>query len=147
MYALGQIGSDDADEFKTVATALKDTDVMVRSFTVQALAKFAKETQAEDHRTLLHGQLIDALKDADRRVQFLAAQALTQQGAAAVAPLVKVVEDGKGTQRLWAAAILGEMGPGTFDAIAPLEKMAKETNPEVRRVAQAALVKIMGDGK
>jgi HEAT repeat protein len=147
VHALGQIGSDDADEIKTVAGALKDADVMVRSFTVQALAKYATDTAAEDIRALLHGHLIDSLKDADRRVQFLSAQALTQQGAAAVEPLVKVVEEGKGMQRLWAATILGEIGPGTFAAVAPLEKMAKDASPDARRVAQNALLKIMGDGK
>jgi len=147
VYALGQIGGSDADEIKTIAGALKDTDAMVRSFTIQALAKNAKDTEVEETRQMLSDHLITTLQDKDRRVQFMAAQALTQQGALAVASLVKVVEDGKGMQRLWAAAILGEIGLGTFDAIAPLEKMAKEANADARRVATLALQKIMGEVK
>jgi HEAT repeat protein len=147
IYALNQFGSNDIDEMKLVAGALKDADAMVRSFTIQTLAKYAKDTEAVDLRVVLHGHLIDALQDKDRRVQFLAAQALTQEGTNAVEALVKVVDEGKGAQRLWAATILGEIGPGTFDAIPALEKMAKDNNPEVRRIAMAALQKIMGDGK
>jgi vesicle coat complex subunit len=129
-YALGQIGSDDPAEFKSLAAALKDTDAMVRSYAVQALGKYAKDVFAED---------------ADRRVQFLAAQTLTQQKFDAVEALTKVVEEGKGMQRLWAAAILGEIGPGVFDAIPALEKMAKDSNADARRVAMAALQKIMAE--
>ncbi|MBI1832916.1 MAG: HEAT repeat domain-containing protein [Planctomycetes bacterium] len=147
VYALGQIGAMDAEEIKTIAGALKDSDAMVRSFTIQALAKNAKETEVEAVRQMLNGHLVDTLQDKDRRVQFMAAQALTQQGALAVESLIKVIEDGKGMQRLWAAAILGEIGPGTFDAIAPLEKMAKDGNADARRVATIALQKIMGEVK
>lgn len=145
MHALGQIGSDDADELKKVAGALKDADAMVRSFTVQALGKYLEKTESDENRKLLISQLIDALKDADRRVQFLSAQALAQQGLSSVEPLIKIVEDGKGMQRLWAATILGEIGPLALEAGPALMKMAKDTNPDARRIAMLAMQKIQAE--
>lgn len=147
MYAIGQIGCDDADEMKKVAGAMKDPDAMVRSFTVQALARFLTETESEDNRKELFGYLIDTLKDGDRRVQFLAAQSLAQQPVPAIEPLIKLVEEGKGTQRLWAATILGELGPLAIEAGPALMKMSKDASPEARRVALLAIQKIQAEVK
>jgi HEAT repeat protein len=143
--ALGQIGSDDADEIKTVAAALKDGDAMVRSFTVQALARYLKDTESEDNRKELQDHLLGALRDTDRRVQFMAAQTLAQQTLFVVEPLTKLVEDGKGTQRLWAATILGEIGVGALDAVPALTKMSRDGTPDARRIATLALQKIQAE--
>lgn len=147
VHALGQLGSSDAGEMKTVAGALKDTDALVRSFAVQALAKYLKEADGEEDRKLLMDGLLGALKDGDRRVQFLAAQGLAQQTIFAIEPLTKLVEEGKGAQRLWAATILGEIGPGAADAVPALQKMSRDMNAEVRRVALSALQKVQAEPK
>ncbi len=147
IHALGQLGSSDPAEMKTVAGALKDADALVRSFAVQALTKYIKDADGEEDRKLLMDGLIGALKDADRRVQFLAAQGLAQQTAFAIEPLTKVVEEGKGTQRLWAATILGEIGPGALEAVPALQKMSRDPNADIRRVALLALQKVQAEPK
>ena len=147
VLALGQLGSDDADEIKTVAGTLKDADAMVRSFTVQALSRYLKDTESEENRKELQEHLLGALRDTDRRVQFLAAQTLTQQTLYVIEPLTKLVEDGKGMQRLWAATILGEMGPGALDAVPALTKMSRDGTPDARRIATLALQKIQAEAK
>lgn len=147
VHALGQIGSSDADEIKTVAAMLKDTDATVRSFSVQALSRYQVDLDSEEIRKDIQGHLLEALKDTDRRVQFMAAQAIAQQTLFAVEPLTKLVEEGKGTQRLWAATILGQLGPAAADAVPALQKMARDSSPDIRRVALLALAKIQMDMK
>jgi len=95
----------------------------------------------------LFNYLIDTLKDGDRRVQFMSAQALAQQNVSAIEPLIKVVEEGKGMQRLWAATILGELGPLAIEAGPALQKMSKDGTPEVRRIAVLAIMKIQAESK
>lgn len=147
LLALGNIGADNADEIKLVAGSLKDADYLMRGLAVQALAKYLKDVEGEDLRKELIDRLIEALRDNDRRVQFLAAQAVAQQTLFVVEPLTKLVEEGKGMQRLWAATILGEIGQGASDAVPALQKMAKDANPQVRQVATAALQKIQAESK
>ena len=77
----------------------------------------------------------------------MAAQALSQQGFRAVEALTKVVEEGKGPSRLWAATILGEIGSFALDAVPALQKMSRDMNPDVRRVALLALKKIEAEQK
>ncbi len=141
--ALGMVGPVDADEVGRIADGFKDRDVFVRGFTVQALAGCcADENAAEEVVGAALTHLASALRDADGRVQNLAAQILTREERRSLPVLIPLVEKGQGKQRLLAAAILGEIGAAAADAVPALEKMGLDTNAPVRQAALSALRKI-----
>ena len=142
------IGADDGDEVKVVANLLKDGDALVRSFAVQALARFAKDIESEELRQTLRQSPCRCLaRCRPARAIHVSPGAGAEQGSLAVDPLIKLVEEGKGTQRLWAATILGELGPAAETALPALQKMLRNTNPATRGIAYAAMQKITAEEK
>ena len=142
VWALGKIGVDSPEELNKLGQSLKDADIYARGLTVQSLGQYLHEETPEEWRTVILSQLAEALKDRDRRVQSAAAEALLNQGPAALGPLSKMLETGGGSARMFAAYLLGEIGPPAAAVIPTLEKMTRDATPEARAIAQQALVKI-----
>jgi HEAT repeat protein len=142
VWALGKIGVDSPDELRRLGQSLKDADIYTRGLTVQSLGQYLHEETPAEWRDVIIGQLAEALKDRDRRVQSAAAEILLNQGPAALAPLSKLAETGGGSARMFAAYLLGEIGAPAAAAIPALEKMARDAPPDARAIAQQALVKI-----
>src|SRR5437764_1100273 len=78
---------------------VKDSDVFVRGMTVQALGSCLEEGTAEEIAKAVLTQLAGSLRDADGRVQNVAAQLLAKEEARAVPVLIPLVEKGQGKQR------------------------------------------------
>lgn len=140
--ALAQYGAEDAAELAALAKGLKDADAIVRSMAVEGLARSSNDMAPDEQRTQVVTHLVGALRDADRRVQFVAARALVEEGERAVAPLTKVITGGAVTQRVWAALVLGEIGAAAADAVPALQKMSRDPNPRARQAALTAIQKI-----
>lgn len=141
--ALVQYEAESATELATLAKGLKDTDAIVRGMIVERIARSSNETAPDELRDQVVTHLVAALRDADRRVQFVAARALVEEAGRAVEPLTKVIMSGAVSQRVWAAIVLGEIGAAAADAAPALQKMARDTNPQARQAALTALRKIM----
>ncbi|MGL4461992.1 MAG: HEAT repeat domain-containing protein [Planctomycetia bacterium] len=90
--------------------------------------------------------LAAALKDGDRQVRQLAADALGRIGAPEAASAVPALADALGDEdaavRRMAAVSLGKLGPAAAAAIPALKKTAKDKAPIVQSAAEAALKKI-----
>ncbi len=143
VWTLGQIGIDDLEELAQLAKSVKDSDVTCRGVAIQALSQYLHEETPEDFRKVIHEGLAQGLRDGDRRVQALAGELLAKEGVAALPALMGVLQKGGGISRSWAAFLLGELGAAAKDAAPLLEKMSKESTPEGKLVARAALQKIL----
>ncbi len=85
--------------------------------------------------------LIPALKDEDRWVRYLAADALANIGASqSVSPLITLLKDPDQDVRFAAAAALGRIGDAK--AMSPLEAVLKNDNAYVRIAAEEAIERI-----
>ncbi|MGL4463749.1 MAG: HEAT repeat domain-containing protein [Planctomycetia bacterium] len=90
--------------------------------------------------------LAAALKDGDRQVRQLAADALGRIGAPEAAAAVPALTDALGDEdaavRRMAAVSLGKLGPAAESAAPALKKAVKDKAPIVQAAAEAALKKI-----
>ena len=85
--------------------------------------------------------LIKALKDDDRWVRYLAADALANIGATqSVDPLISLLKDPDQDVRFAASAALGKIGDAK--AVAELQSVVKNDNAYVKIAAEEALQKI-----
>src|SRR5207302_893151 len=112
-----------------------------RGIALQALGEYLHEDVPLDWRKAAFADIAGVLGDADDRVQRLAAQKLVAIGPDAIPAVTKVVEDGKGTARLWAAIVLGEYGSAASAAVPALQKAIGEVQPDRRSLIQQALKK------
>ncbi len=142
VVALGQVGLDDKDDITGLAGALKDSSFLVRGMAVQALGQYTHDEAPMEWRMHIIGHIAAGLRDKDRRVQFIAARLLVQEGKLSLPALIKVVEKGQGSARLYAAAVLGEIGADAADAVPALQKMSRDATPEGRQAAKIALSRI-----
>ena len=88
------------------------------------------------------GTLVRMLQSTNPDVAHGAAHDLIATGRAAVAALVKALQEGSPTLRLHAAQILAEIGPPAQDAVAALEGVRPD--PVLRAAVENALGKIRG---
>ncbi|MBC1193320.1 HEAT repeat domain-containing protein [Microcystis aeruginosa CS-558/01A06] len=116
-----------------LSQALKDSDGVVRSNAVKALAEIGSETAIPG--------LLKALEDSDEYVRRKAAEALGNIGSETAIPgLLKALKDSDGVVRSNAVKALAEIGSET--AIPGLLKALKDSNQYVRGNAAFALCKI-----
>ncbi|MDE0451426.1 MAG: phytanoyl-CoA dioxygenase family protein [Gammaproteobacteria bacterium] len=79
--------------------------------------------------------LIEALTSSDEDLRFVAGYGFPPMGAAAVAPLLGLL-DGAGTELcVQVADILGDIGPRAFDALPVLIQLCHHGDPRVRQYA------------
>jgi HEAT repeat protein len=86
--------------------------------------------------------LVKMLQSTNADVAHGAAHDLIMCGAAAVPALMKALQEGNPSVRVYAAQILGEIGPAAKDAVPALE--ATLPDPSLRAQAETALQKIRG---
>ena len=119
-------------EMKNTAASLANKENIERWKAVIELEKFGQP--AADY-------LIPALKDTDRWVRYLAADALAAIGATqSVTPLIALLKDPDQDVRFAAASALGRIGDPT--AVPELESVLKTDNAYVRIAAEEAIEKI-----
>jgi chromosome segregation ATPase len=99
------------------------------------LAELEKEAAASE----LH---IFALQDDKRMLASAASAALIKSGAAAAPGLADLLAHRRPEMRLWAATLLGEMGPDALSAVDALHEALSDADEEVRLAARKALRKI-----
>jgi HEAT repeat protein len=117
---------------KKTASSLADKGNIERWKAVIELERFGQP--AADY-------LIPALKDEDRWVRYLAADALANIGASeSVTPLIALLKDPDQDVRFAAASALGKIGDPK--AVSPLESVLKNDNAYVRIAAEEAIGKI-----
>jgi HEAT repeat protein len=114
--------------------ARDNPDVRIRAGIIECLKQMMGRRSTE-----LLGEF---LTDTDGRVRIAAAQALAKRGEYAVPVLVRILRTKVGTQRLLAAAVLGEIGAEAKEAVGPLLEVAGQDEAETRNVALQALGKI-----
>jgi HEAT repeat protein len=88
-------------------------------------------------------QMADLLADSDERVQKVAAEQLLAAGPETLGILVKSLDNPKRDARVWAAVVLGELGPAARPAVGALRGALGEVAPKHRPIFQTALRKIM----
>jgi HEAT repeat protein len=117
---------------KNTAVKLANKENAERWKSVMELEKFGKP--ASDY-------LIEALKDEDRWVRYLAADALANIGAShSVSNLITLLKDPDQDVRFAAASALGKLGDK--NALADLEATVKHDNGYVRIAAEEAISRI-----
>ena len=75
-------------------------------------------------------------------LEAAAGNALLQTGDAAAAPLVTLLGHDRAEVRMWAAAVLGEMGSSAQSAVEPLTMLLSDDDPRVADEARRALAAI-----
>lgn len=142
VWAYGQVGIDSIAELQPVYDSFKDSSPDVRMTAVASAAQYIHDQVSAEERTEILDRICDVLSDKDDRVKKAAGELLLKSGVEAVPGLKRMVENAKGQPRLWAALVLGEIGPPAKDAVPSLEKALGEVAPEGRPIVQAALKKI-----
>ena len=135
LLAIAQIG-DQESLVPTLVQGLNDHDPSVR---LVAAARLRQLGPAE-----ASPQLATALSDTDSRVAEAAAEALIRIGPKAVEPLAKQLPAGNAAARKLALACLAKMGPAAKAAQAEIEKCKQDSDPQVKQLAEVALMRIAG---
>jgi HEAT repeat protein len=142
VWAYGQVGIDSAEELEPLYDVLKSPSPDLRGLAVASLAQYVHDETTAEWRARVLDRIADCLADKDLRMQQLAGKFLLASGADSVPGLVRILEHGKGNSRLWAALVLGEIGPSASAAVLPLEKALNEVPKESRGIIQKALKKV-----
>jgi beta-lactamase regulating signal transducer with metallopeptidase domain/HEAT repeat protein len=128
VWAAGEIG--DASLVEALAPVLSDSDVKLREVAAWSIGQCGpKQAPAA---------LIKALGDADAGVRLSVAWALYELEDPAAAPAVEAafIKEAEREVQLGLLRALGSMGDASIEA---LEKLVSSSDPEIRRVAVAAL--------
>jgi HEAT repeat protein len=120
---MGEDARDARDAFPALVKALKDEDVYVRRFAVQAIGAIGSKNSGTV------SALSTALKDSNKRVVDAAVDALGKVGAAGVKPLMDIIKNKNADTMLRVKAVQGVGRSG---------KAAKESVP--------ALIDVVKDG-
>jgi HEAT repeat protein len=143
VWAYGQVGIDSAEELQPLYTVLqKSPSPHLRGLAVISLAQYVHPETTADWRINILDRIADCLADKDEKMQKLAGNVLVQGGVDSLAGLIRVLDTGKGTSRLWAALVLGEIGPAAASAIPSLERALVDVPKERRPLIQNAIKKI-----
>src|SRR5262249_54473416 len=142
VWAYGQVGIDSAEELQPLYDVLKSPSPDLRGLAVASLAQYVHEETSAEWRVSVLDHIADCLADKDLRMQQLTGKFLLAGGVDSVPGLIRILDNGKGTSRLWAALVLGEIGPSASAAVASLEKAVNEVSKDGRVIVQQALKKI-----
>jgi HEAT repeat protein len=123
--------------------SLRDPDVDLRVMAMATLERYGAHARAA-LPALIHAVTVG---DADpRRAAISAILAMgTDIAQPAIPTLTLALGDPQGTVRRAAAEALGAFGPAARDAIPGLERMEDSDEPEDRRAATTAILKILGE--
>ena len=118
------------DAAATLNQAMCDEDAVIRWRSASAV-------------TAVHGatvpQLLAAVTSNDPEVRRLAVTSLRGLGANAIRPFVQALQDGDAGVRRAAAVTLGQIGPGSIDAVPQLTVALADVDSQVRACAAMAL--------
>lgn len=135
LVAITQI-ADPQTSLQTLIKALGDNDPAVRLVAASRLRLLGSmAASAVD-------PLLAALGDTDMRVREAAAQALIAIGQPAVSPLASSLNSSNVESRKLALACLAKIGPSASTAAPAIEKCLTDPDPQVRKLAEAALRRI-----
>jgi hypothetical protein len=137
LAAAAQIAASDQSVI-FLAKGLADNDAAVR------LVAAARLRQSGPAAAPAAKELANALGDSDGNVAEAAAEALIRIGAAAVHPLAGQLSSSSTSGRKLALACLAKLGPVAKAAIPAVEKCRQDTDPQVRQLAEAALMRLLG---
>jgi len=112
----------------------------------QQLERLRQELmQAEQQRVALEetaSREITALLEERLVLEAAAGQALLQVGEPATAALIELLRHEHAEVRLWAAVVLGRMGPAAQSAVEPLSNLRRDSDRRVAAEARRALSSI-----
>jgi vesicle coat complex subunit len=135
--ALGRVGLA-AENIGVVVHASADGDADVRAAAIETLVTL----NASPDTLLMVAERRAHDPDAAVRTQVAYALAATHRGELVVPRLVQAISDRDPRVRGAAALLLGRLGPAARGATPALERAASDSDREVRRVAEAALVAV-----
>jgi HEAT repeat protein len=142
---LSQAGPAAKESVPALIKALGDADKQVWSNAISALANLGPDAQ-EAVPALIQSLGRGNGRERERRqASMRSAFALSRIGAAAVAPLITVLQSGEAGSRAGAAKALGGMGPIAAPAVPALMANLSNDEAEVRRAAADALGDIGAD--
>jgi HEAT repeat protein len=142
VWAYGQVGIDTQEELQPLFDVLKSPSPDLRGLALASLAQYVHEETTAEMRAGILDRVADSLADKDARMQRLAAETVLKGGVDSVPGLIRVLDSGTGNSRLWAALVLGEIGPVANAAVPSLRKALNEASKDGRAVIQTALQKI-----
>ncbi len=125
------------DGLMMLTEGLGDTDPSVR------LVVAARLRQLGPGAAFVSPRLAAALADTDSRIAEAVAEALIRIGAPAVEPLADQLSSPSVSARKLAIACLIKIGPAAKPAASRIEKCKSDSDPEVRKLAEAALARIL----
>jgi HEAT repeat protein len=141
-WSIGKMGARGKSAVPALARALADPEAEVRSQAAAALQAMGRDAAAAAPA------LIALLQDADAGARGSAASALGAIGApealAARPDLMAGVKDNDPDVRASCAWALGELGTEARDALGVLTDAMADPDPEVRRWAARAVLKVQG---
>ena len=111
VWAYGQIGIDNREELDVLAAVFKDKSRRDAGYALQALGEYMHEQTPKEWRLAMEDRMAELLADSDERVQKVAAEQLLAAGPETLGVLVKTLDNPKRDARVWAALVLGELGP------------------------------------
>jgi HEAT repeat protein len=143
VWAYGQTGIDTREELEVLAAVLKEKSPEMRGYALQSLGEYMHEATPKEWRRAVEEQMGDLLADSDERVQKVAAEQLLAAGPETLPTLVRALDNPKRDARVWAALVLGELGPAARPAVGAIRAALGEVAPKHRPVLQTAISKIM----
>jgi HEAT repeat protein len=139
--ALARIGEP---ALPTIHTLVHDDKPLARKWAIQVLSlmvTFEPESQerADRRRTAFRSAMRSVLTDPDERLRSAFAAALKSLGTSPIPDLVSALDDPSPAIRIGAARMLGALGDGAVDALAPLRRRRGDPDPEMRKAVAAAI--------
>lgn len=142
VWAFGQVGIDTVDELEPVYLMFQDPSAEIRRLAYAAAGQYVHDQTPPASRQMIVERIAEGLGDKDDNVKRASGLALQAAGADAVPTLIRRVETTKGPPRLWAAIVLGEIGPPAHDSLPALEQALREVPPDGRPFVLQAIKKI-----
>ncbi len=138
--ALGKAGAAAKSSLPALIAALQDSDSSVRLRAALAIQKIDPSNKSFEL------VLMSAMRAGEGRI-LLDVGAMGKDGAWAVPTLIGILSHDQAKMRALAAQTLGHIGPAASDAIAPLQRLARDPNAAVQTAAKDALDRIKPAGK
>ena len=139
----GQVGIDTREELDVLTVVLKDKSPELRGYALQSLGEYMHDATPKEWRRAMEEQMAELLADSDERVQKVAAEQMLAAGTETLPTLVRMLDTSKRDARVWAALVLGELGPAARPAVGAIRGALGEVAPKHRPILQTALRKIM----
>jgi HEAT repeat protein len=143
VWAYGQTGIDTREELDILAAVLKNKSPEMRGYALRSLGEYMHEGTPKEWRRAMEDQMVELLADGDERVQKAAAEQMLAAGPETLPMLVRTLDNPKRDARVWAALVLGELGPAARPAVGAIRGALGEVAPRHRPILQTALRKII----